>query len=157
MRLISRQRFRAVLSRNVDIRFNKKLSNITESDEGFVTLTYQDGAQENFDMVIGADGANSFVRRHLLGEERAAPIRTPWAISLATFKFHEEERAFYARRPHDVWYMAYSPAGISALAGESTPSPCHPPALIPRSNRCWLRRQPKRLDLFLSEDLARLS
>lgn len=121
MRLISRQRFRKVLSRDLDIRYHKKLTSIAENNEDSVTLSFSDGTRESFDMVLGTDGSNSFVRRHLLGEELAAPVRTPWAISLATFQFDDSERAIYARLPHDVWQMAYAPEGIGAIAGRAVP------------------------------------
>lgn len=121
MRLISRQRFRQVLSRNLDIRYSKKLCDVVERETDFVTLHFEDGVQENFDMVLGVDGANSFVRRYLLDEERAAPVRTPWAISLTTFQFHDSERARYSRHLHDVWQMAYAPEGIGAIVGEYAP------------------------------------
>lgn len=115
MRLVSRQRFQRVLSHHLDIRFNKNVSRLAENRNS-VFLTFEDGTNESFDIVLGADGANSSVRKQLLGEERASPMRTPWAISLATFRFHDSDLARFSRALHEVWQMAYAPDGIGAIA-----------------------------------------
>ncbi|KJZ69353.1 hypothetical protein HIM_11254 [Hirsutella minnesotensis 3608] len=57
---------------------NKKLSaieSIAASDA--VTLTFEDGAVEIFDAVIGADGIFGFVRNHVLGDEAPAYAASP--------------------------------------------------------------------------------
>lgn len=118
-RLVSRQAFRRVLSRDLDIRFDKKLAKVDHKEEDDkVTVHFEDGSQHEADIIIGADGPNSTVRRHLLGEERSIPKLTPWVISLATFQLGDAEKAHFARNPHPVWHMGYGPQGICAIAGE---------------------------------------
>ena len=119
-RLISRQRFRKVLSRNLDIQFGKQLALVEEVGREGVRLYFQDGSEYQADIVIGADGPNSIIRKHLVGEERAAAKTTPWVISLASFTFDNAVKAMYARQAHPVWHMGYGPQGICALAGECT-------------------------------------
>src|SRR5688572_27369055 len=51
------------------VQLNRRLTGITQSGDG-VTLTFADGAQEQADAVIAADGVHSLVREILLGPER---------------------------------------------------------------------------------------
>ena len=50
------------------IRFAHRIRSLTQ-DDGGVTLVFEDGASETFDVVIGADGIHSRVRTALFGEE----------------------------------------------------------------------------------------
>ena len=52
----------------VDIRFGAALRSICQSDTG-VTAAFEDGTEETFDALIGADGIHSGVRRLSFGEE----------------------------------------------------------------------------------------
>lgn len=120
MRLVSRQRFRRVLSRDVNVKFGKKLIDVNfKEGPDPVTLIFRGGLTVHADLVIGADGPNSVVRRHLLDGPLAEPVRTPWVISVASCVYHDAAKAQFARRPHPVWHMAYGTNGISALAGKS--------------------------------------
>jgi salicylate hydroxylase len=50
------------------VRFGKRMQTLTPSADG-VTLQFEDGSRETFDVVIGADGIHSRVRTALFGEE----------------------------------------------------------------------------------------
>ena len=50
------------------VRFAQRIRTINQ-DEGGVTLVFEDGGREAFDVVIGADGIHSRVRTALFGEE----------------------------------------------------------------------------------------
>jgi 2-polyprenyl-6-methoxyphenol hydroxylase-like FAD-dependent oxidoreductase len=52
----------------VEFRFGDSITALIEDDHG-VTVTFQHGAQERFDLMIGADGAHSQVRRLVFGPE----------------------------------------------------------------------------------------
>lgn len=52
---------------DVDIVYDAKVTELRE-DEGSATLSFADGKSRQFDIVIGADGIHSTVRRHLFGD-----------------------------------------------------------------------------------------
>ena len=130
MRLISRQRFRRVLSHGLRIECGKKLQALNHSSDGDgpVTMVFEDGSQYEADIVVGADGPRSAVRTHLLGEEKSAVVKSPWVIAMTIFSYDDAEKAHFVRQLHPVWRMVYGPEGIGALAGEY---PYLPPSYIP--------------------------
>jgi 2-polyprenyl-6-methoxyphenol hydroxylase-like FAD-dependent oxidoreductase len=56
------------LAGDVEVRFGRSLVAVMNSPEE-VTVTYDDGTQETFDLVIGADGMHSNTRRLVFGPE----------------------------------------------------------------------------------------
>jgi 2-polyprenyl-6-methoxyphenol hydroxylase-like FAD-dependent oxidoreductase len=67
---IHRGRLQQVLREEVDqkkIHLNKKLIELNQSNQK-VTLTFEDGHAVEVDLVIGADGINSVVRKSIFGE-----------------------------------------------------------------------------------------
>lgn len=118
MRLISRQRFRRVLSRGLNIECGKKLERIEPVDDGPTALVFEDGTRCEADIVVGADGPRSAVRTQLLGEEKSAIVNSPWVISLVLVTYEDPEQAHFVRKPHPVWHMVYGPEGIGGLAGQ---------------------------------------
>lgn len=54
--------------------FNKRLQTIEEKDGSPVVLYFKDGTTATADIVIGADGIHSAVRKYILGPEAAKPI-----------------------------------------------------------------------------------
>ena len=51
------------------IAFGRRLASIAPDDVG-VTLSFDDGSVERVDLLVAADGVDSVVRRHLIGDER---------------------------------------------------------------------------------------
>jgi 2-polyprenyl-6-methoxyphenol hydroxylase-like FAD-dependent oxidoreductase len=117
MRLVSRQRLRAMLSHGLDIEYDKELVSIIEDTDKPVVLEFKDHTRVSANMVIGADGPKSAVRSHLLGEEKSRPVRTPWAFSWVSCTFHNTSQAQFVRAPHPVWHMSHGPGGVSGAAG----------------------------------------
>lgn len=71
---VSRNEILQLLASNINhenARFNKKLSEVWQSDDG-VTLTFEGGTTDTASVVIGCDGAHSAVRRLLLGADHPA-------------------------------------------------------------------------------------
>ncbi|KAK4502546.1 hypothetical protein PRZ48_005971 [Zasmidium cellare] len=71
---------------------NKKLVQISQAgDNDPVSLSFSDGTAHQADIVIGADGIHSFVRKHILGEEdpAAKPTLTPWYNLWAMLPFEK--------------------------------------------------------------------
>ncbi|KAF2101265.1 FAD/NAD(P)-binding domain-containing protein [Rhizodiscina lignyota] len=61
------QKTKKHLAQGLNIKYGKKLTDITTDDSG-VTAHFEDGTSETGNVVIGADGGASRVRRWLLGE-----------------------------------------------------------------------------------------
>ncbi|KAF0320981.1 hypothetical protein GQ607_011739 [Colletotrichum asianum] len=64
----NRERLRQWLSTNVTVNFNKRLSSIEETSDG-VAAQFQDGSSATGDIVVGADGVHSAVRKYLCSGE----------------------------------------------------------------------------------------
>src|SRR3954470_8738719 len=66
---ISREELSKALSEAVgDVHLNKRVTGYAEHDD-HVTVNFEDGASEEADLVVGADGLRSAVRAQILGEE----------------------------------------------------------------------------------------
>ncbi|GAA5137505.1 FAD-dependent monooxygenase [Alloalcanivorax gelatiniphagus] len=62
------------------LHFGKRLEKVDDQGDQ-VVMTFADGTEATADLVIGADGVNSVIREHLLGEE--APIYSGWVAHRA--------------------------------------------------------------------------
>ena len=56
--------------------FNKRLQQIEDKDGSPIVMRFDDGTSATADVVIGADGIHSNVRKYLLGNEAAQPVFT---------------------------------------------------------------------------------
>lgn len=95
-RRLSRTRFRRLCSRDLDIRWGHMLNDITldGSDTGPATIHFEGKESATADVVIGADGANSRVRKWLVGEDLAKPEVSghPMANGIMMCKTAEQSR-----------------------------------------------------------------
>ena len=62
---VSRNKLRNVLARHIDVRYGKHFKRYEKDHDG-VTVYFVDGSKANGAVLVGADGANSGVRRQLL-------------------------------------------------------------------------------------------
>ena len=60
------------------VKFNKKLTNIEQQHDS-VTLTFADGEIEVASILAGADGIQSTVRNHVLGQEYSSEVPPVYA------------------------------------------------------------------------------
>jgi 2-polyprenyl-6-methoxyphenol hydroxylase-like FAD-dependent oxidoreductase len=65
-RLFDRHVLRHLLLAGVDVRFGMKLDAYEEQPDGTVRATFADGSTDTADLLVGADGMGSTVRRQLL-------------------------------------------------------------------------------------------
>ncbi|KAF2172608.1 hypothetical protein M409DRAFT_49163 [Zasmidium cellare ATCC 36951] len=76
---MARVKFIDLLMEGLDIHFSKRLADITFPDSDTVCAEFEDGEKAVGNLLIGADGSRSVVRRFLYGEEnsknRQLPIR----------------------------------------------------------------------------------
>lgn len=98
-RRLSRTRFRRLCSRGLDIRWGHVLKNITldDSDTGPVTIHFEGKESAIADVVIGADGSNSQVRKWLVGDELAKPETSGYPIANGILKCKTAEQARVTR------------------------------------------------------------
>ncbi len=96
---------------HAEYRFSLSASNITQEDTGRVQVEFSDGRQEEFDLVIGADGLHSTMRclafdpgdvtRHYLGLQVAAYRLEDVAGLKNKFEYHMERDRYmvlYSKR-----------------------------------------------------------
>ncbi|KAF4880015.1 putative FAD-dependent monooxygenase [Colletotrichum siamense] len=62
----NRQRLRDWLLQHLPVQFNKRLVRVEERDDK-VVAHFEDGSSETGDILVGAEGSRSLVRRHILG------------------------------------------------------------------------------------------
>ncbi|PCD02787.1 salicylate hydroxylase [Sphingomonas spermidinifaciens] len=88
------------------LRLGRDVARIDDHGDG-VRLTFSDGAVEEADVVIGADGINSFVRRQLWGEE---PIRRQFLHLVGGYLFLDEAPEGVGILSHDrTTQVSYTP------------------------------------------------
>jgi len=135
LRRLSRARFRELCTRGLDIRWGKRLVEMTfgERDDGPVALRFE-GNEElvRVDLVIGADGTNSKVRRLLMGEEDGAATASEWCLYNGVVCYGDADKAMFVRKPHPLCTLAFTEHGL-AFCGSKPPSPCRPSLWTPEN------------------------
>ncbi|KIK54488.1 hypothetical protein GYMLUDRAFT_48632 [Collybiopsis luxurians FD-317 M1] len=108
---LQKQKLREVLSQGLDIKFGKRLANVVT--DGFkVTATFEDGLEEEGQLLIGTDGAHSKVRDFLLNPERASVKYSQIVASrVLTTLPAEVARQLVALHPRNI--VGYDPRGLS--------------------------------------------
>ncbi|KAK4185124.1 hypothetical protein QBC35DRAFT_454601 [Podospora australis] len=128
-RRISRTRFRRLCSQGVDIHWGASITaiNIPEpNDKDPVMITFANGKTAQADLVIGADGPNSFVRRFLVGEDKAKPAPTTIAIGNGLVKYTTAEMALKVRAPSPICALGTLPGMAVFSAVQEVPDPNDP-------------------------------
>lgn len=114
---LRRSKLRALLIKDLDIRWNKSLQNlIYEHDGKSVTAVFHDGQHITGRLVIGADGARSRVRRSMLGPELSATVRLPYSATFVQAKYTREQ-ALFLRSFHPLYIGSPHPDGKFAFFG----------------------------------------
>lgn len=114
---LRRSKLKELLARGIDVESNKRLSNVTYSEDGqSVTAHFADGTSAIGSMLVGADGARSTMRQVLLGPEISAINRLPYAATFVQQKFTKEQ-ALYLRKFHPLYFASAHPQNIFAFFG----------------------------------------
>jgi 2-polyprenyl-6-methoxyphenol hydroxylase-like FAD-dependent oxidoreductase len=82
-------------AKGINIKYGKKLTNITTSDDG-VTAHFEDGTEEKGSIIMGADGGTSQVRKWLLGDLATSEV-LPYQFMNFSFTM-PAEKALYLDR-----------------------------------------------------------
>lgn len=92
------------------VKYGKHISSITSEDRS-VTATFEDGTTATGTLIVGCDGANSSVRRFLVGEEAAK--NTYMDVQMLNVSCHfPAETAEYLRSIHPIFKTSYHPDGF---------------------------------------------
>jgi len=116
---LRRSKLRDLLSKDIDIRFNKRLANITYSDDGkLVTAHFDDGTSSTGCILIGADGARSAVRKLIVkaGPTAAECNRLPICATFIHARYTAEQ-AIALRKHHPLYLAAIHPGGYFSFFG----------------------------------------
>ncbi|CZR60097.1 related to monooxygenase [Phialocephala subalpina] len=114
---LRRSKLRALLAKDLDIRWNKRLKKVVfEHDGKTVTAIFEDGQHISGRTIIGADGTRSTVRKILLGPEFASSIRLPYSATFVQSKFTREQALFF-RSFHPLYIAAPHPDDYFAFFG----------------------------------------
>jgi 2-polyprenyl-6-methoxyphenol hydroxylase-like FAD-dependent oxidoreductase len=114
---LRRSKFRELLAQELDIRYNKRLCDVTYSEDGrSVTAHFTDGSSSTGSMLVGADGARSTTRQILLGPDVSSINRLPYVATFVHQRFTKEQ-ALYLRKFHPLFLPSAHPANLFAFFG----------------------------------------
>ena len=110
-REINIRKLRVLLSQGLEVQYGKKFARyeLLDADEG-VRVHFEDGTSETGTVAVGVDGANSTVRRHLLGKA-AEPDLLPFALMNFNCSYTAEQALFVKKNIHPLVDIAIHPAG----------------------------------------------
>lgn len=78
---------------------SKKLEKVDQGDDGPITLRFVDGTTHECDVLVGADGIHSIVRKHILGNDPAASPRNSGAWTIMALKTAAEAQGSLGSGP----------------------------------------------------------
>ena len=113
---LRRSKLRGLLSQELDVQYNKRLSNVTYAEDGeSITAHFTDNTSAIGCMLVGADGARSTTRQCLL-PDRGAINRIPYAATFVQRRFTKEQ-ALYLRKFHPLFLASAHPGNHFAFFG----------------------------------------
>ncbi|KAI0869169.1 putative monooxygenase [Hypoxylon argillaceum] len=99
----ARHRIIEWLETHIPVQYNKQVASIVETDEK-VKIHFEDGTSAEGDILVGAEGARSATRKHILNGED--PIRSPsMAIIKGFCTLHDEELEEQLRLGHSLYIV----------------------------------------------------
>ncbi|KAF1830657.1 hypothetical protein BDW02DRAFT_572827 [Decorospora gaudefroyi] len=125
---LRRSKLRRLLSQNLDIQYDKRLSDITYApDNQSVTAHFTDGTTATGCMLVGADGARSSTRQILLGRDLGAINHIPYAATFVQCTFTTEQ-ALYLRSFHPLYLASAHPDNRFSFFGLHDATDAHDPS-----------------------------
>ncbi|EGX97237.1 monooxygenase, putative [Cordyceps militaris CM01] len=119
-RRVSRRRLRALLARDVEIRWNKSLRKISRTENG-ITADFEDNTTMDADYLVGTDGTSSKVREIVLGAEKAQAQGSGFLFATGINRYGrvEHTNAIVDKHPVAALMMgASSVGGIGVLSAQ---------------------------------------
>lgn len=116
-RRVSRHRFRKVLVEGLDIRWGKRLRQMT-AESNSVELVFEDGDKYEADYVLGTDGASSKVRELLMGAEAARPVPSGFLIANCICQYGDADKVNAIVKAHPVCALMLGSGSLAGCGGE---------------------------------------
>jgi flavin-dependent dehydrogenase len=116
-RRVSRQGLRKVLLDGIDVKWGKKIQDLSSMDE-CIQLTFADGETFDADFVVGADGASSKTRELLMGAEAAKPRLSGLNFATGCVEYGDAEKVNAIRKIHPVAAMVFYPDAVGGCGGK---------------------------------------
>lgn len=101
-----RDKLREWLSTNIPVQYGKRAVRVEETGQS-VTMHFQDGTSARGDVVVGAEGAHSVVRRHILQDEVAMDTE-PIAVISADFILRGRDMEEQLEMGHSGYVVGYT-------------------------------------------------
>lgn len=89
-----------------------------ETSRTSATATFEDGSKETANVIIGADGARSMVRRSLLGPEKGALQVSPLLATTCLAKLPVESARLFAEKNPRFTLVVHPASTIFWVSGE---------------------------------------
>lgn len=119
-RRMSRQKLRRLLSRRVDIKWNKTAVNLAPTREG-VRVCFEDGDMFEANYLLGADGSSSKIRELLLGADAACPQPSGFLFASGITEFADARKTRSIVKAHPVAALMMGTGSVGAVGGMLTP------------------------------------
>ncbi|KAJ4989714.1 hypothetical protein SVAN01_04744 [Stagonosporopsis vannaccii] len=104
------RKLRILLAESLDVQYGKKFSRYEMVQDGGVRAFFEDGSNEEGDIVIGIDGAGSKVRQCLI-DHGATQETLPFALMNFNASYTKEQAIFVKEHLHPLVDIAIHPAG----------------------------------------------
>lgn len=106
-----------MLTKGLHHQFNKRLSNISLPDnrDGAVTAYFEDNTSVTGNLLVGADGANSYVRSFLFGPEKAALHHLPLMGCVTVATIPGELATKIRTEYNNIYILNIAPVGLIAF------------------------------------------
>ncbi|KAM3558256.1 hypothetical protein ARSEF4850_004685 [Beauveria asiatica] len=113
-RRVSRRRLRALLARDVDIRWGMSLKRISRLENG-IKADFENGTSIDADYLLGADGTSSRVREMLVGAEAAQPQGSGFLFATGINRFEEAEKTGVIVNKHPVAALMMGTGSVGGI------------------------------------------
>ncbi|KAJ4345421.1 uncharacterized protein N0V89_011551 [Didymosphaeria variabile] len=106
---LRRSKLRQLLSQELDVRYEKRLANVTFAEDGkSVTAHFTDGTSATGSFLVGADGSRSTIRQCLLGPELGEIKKIPYCATFIECRYPKEQ-ALFLRSFHSLYLATAHP------------------------------------------------
>lgn len=124
---LRRRKLRSLLAEDLAIRYSHRLQSITYSrNRKYATAHFTNNTSIKASLIVGADGARSAVRSHLLGPELGSIRTLPYSATFVQARYSAEQ-AVFLRKFHPLYLASINPANLFAFFGlHDIPDPAKP-------------------------------
>ncbi|KUJ11554.1 monooxygenase [Mollisia scopiformis] len=146
LKRVSRKKLRTLCADGLEILWGKSLEDIIhESDGEGVSAHFSDGSTYHGNILVGADGPKSKVRKLLLGADKAKTTPMDLIYNMSIVKYGDAKKALYVISGHPQNSFGYNPNGVfSFLAVQDMPDLNNPETWAFQVGTSWLgQRDPK--------------